>query len=150
MKKLILLSAFTPFMAMAQVFGLHIGSQHDPDPGGRANNLNPGIYLRLDNGFTAGLYKNSLHKDTGYVGLTTSEFLRTSVTFGVASGYRPEGLIPIVVPTWRIVTFGGGPDGLFFTDDYTKVGTISVRFAWIPRIEEKGTNVYHLMIERKF
>lgn len=153
MKTLHALAAITvlvPFMAAAQVFGLHLGSIHDPDPGNKANNTNPGLYVRLDNGFTVGAYKNSLHQDTGYVGWTTPEFWRVSVTLGVASGYRSDGLIPLAVPTLRLLTFYAGADGLSLTDDPEKEGATSVRFAWIPRIEEKGTNVYHLMVERRF
>lgn len=132
------------------VAGVHLGSQHDPDPGKLANNLNPGLYLRLNNGLTVGAYKNSLHKDTGYIGWTSPEFLRLSVTVGVASGYNPHGFIPLAVPTLRLFTFYTGSDGIALTADPDKPGATSLRFAWIPRIEEKGTNVYHLMAERRF
>lgn len=92
--------AFSADYSRAQVVGLHLGSQHTNDPHGLANNLNPGLYVRFDNGVTAGFYKNSIHKDTFYAGWTAPEFYRVSFTFGAASGYRNDGqafnLIPII------------------------------------------------------
>lgn len=136
MKFIVIILAFICQVASAQVFGVHIGSRHDPDPEGTANNSNPGLYLRLDNGFTVGAYYNSLRKDTAYIGWTSPEFMRVSVTMGVATGYRNGELIPLIVPTVRLFTL---PDGV-----------TTIRFAWIPQVEEKGTNVYHLMAERRF
>jgi hypothetical protein len=134
------------------VVGLHIGSQHTNDPKGLANNLNPGLYGRLDNGFTAGFYKNSLHKDTAYAGWTTTEFWRFSLTLGLASGYRNDGqafnMIPIIVPSARLVTFD--PSTMSLAGDPAKEGTYSLRLTVIPRIYAEGQDIFHFMAERRF
>lgn len=141
-----------PVYAMSQVIGLHIGSQHTNDPHGLANNLNPGLYVRFDNGVTAGFYKNSIHKDTFYAGWTAPEFYRVSFTFGGASGYRNDGqafnLIPIIVPSIRIFTYDG--DTKSFDGDPNKVGTVSFRMTVIPRIYAEGQDIFHFMVERRF
>lgn len=144
--------AFSADYSRAQVVGLHLGSQHTNDPHGLANNLNPGLYVRFNNGVTAGFYKNSIHKDTFYAGWTAPEFYRVSFTFGGASGYRNDGqafnLIPIIVPSIRIFTYDG--DTKSFDGDQNKVGTVSFRMTVIPRIYSEGQDIFHFMVERRF
>lgn len=70
----------------AQTVGLHLASVHVPAREGQRN-FNPGIYIRFDNGVTAGTYANTLGKQTVYAGWTY-EFDYVSVTLGVATGYQ--------------------------------------------------------------
>ena len=151
MKNILFFLVFFFNAASAQVIGAHLGSYHDPDPGNLANNVNPGAYIRFDNGLTAGAYKNSLKRDSAYIGYTSQEWGRVSVTAGIVSGYRTETVIPFAIFTVRAVTFRVSDDWDFSLVDNPKTkGAISVRIGWIPKIEEKGTNVIHLMIERAF
>ncbi len=131
---ILLLGLSSSIFAEELTFGFHLGSQHTPDHGGRANNLNPGAYLVLPNGITAGFYKNSLHKDTFYAGYTTAEWMRLRLTVGAASGYQKDGLIPIIVPTVR----------LFTAYDW------NLKLAYIPKIDSKSSEIWHLMIDKSF
>lgn len=141
-----------PIFAFAQEgtsIGLHLGSHHYPDPNGRANNVNPGAYIRLENGLTAGFYLNSWRKDTAYIGWTTHEWMRTSITFGIASGYREEMPIAIAVPTFRLASVRAVDGRIHFADE-AKPGVYSVRMALIPKFREDGMTAIHMMIERTF
>ena len=46
--------------AQANTIGLHLVSYHTPEK--RYNNVNPGIYYRTNEGWTAGIYRNSLSR----------------------------------------------------------------------------------------
>jgi hypothetical protein len=80
--------------ALPAVVGAHLVSHHaekggSSDPGDRGwNNKNPGLYARWGNGFTLGAYRNSLFRNSAYLGWTLSDSAdRLSVTLGAVSGY---------------------------------------------------------------
>ncbi len=54
------------------ILGLHLLSAHlgDLDPGAHPRTFTPGIYAVAPSGVTAGAYRNSLDKDTVYLGWT--------------------------------------------------------------------------------
>lgn len=74
------------------VLGLHLVSVHVPANDG-LNNNNPGIYVRNDAGWTAGLYYNSLERTSVYGAYTfttqaLSPNLPLSLTVGAITGYQ--------------------------------------------------------------
>ncbi len=85
------LTLLSPVAAQTTTLGLHTWSYHDH---GNFNNENYGLYLE-HNGYTGGFYKNSLNKDSAYVGYTLQWALPENPLFqsaalmgGVVSGYR--------------------------------------------------------------
>ena len=85
------LTLLSPVAAQTTTIGLHGFSYHDR---GRFNNENYGLYLE-HKGYTGGFYKNSLNKDSAYVGYSLHWALpenpvvhSVSLLGGVVSGYR--------------------------------------------------------------
>jgi hypothetical protein len=126
-------------VAQAQTFGVHLGSVHVPAKS--LNSFNPGAYVRMHNGFTAGGYLNSYRKFSAYAGwtwtLAESGPWSLDVTAALASGYPKgrvvAGLRPIVMPS---VAYG---------DDWR------VRVAYGPRVDPKrGVHLVHFSVERSF
>jgi len=122
------------FCAQAQeqtqkhTFGLHLVSYHEPDK--TYNNTNPGAYYRHPDGWTAGFYRNSVRRDSIYIGYTWKYGILDITTAGV-SGYFHK-VQPLLVPSISLGTWQG------FTP----------RIAYIPRVEKKiGSHVVHLMVE---
>jgi hypothetical protein len=114
--------------AMAGTIGLHIGSHHMPAK--TYNNANPGIYYRGDEGWTAGVYRNSLRDNSFYAGYTW-KFGKLDVTTAGVTGYFHK-VQPLLVPSVSLFTYQG----------------ITPRLAYIPRVEKKiGAHVLHLMVE---
>ena len=91
--------------AHAQTIGLHLGSVHE-SPG--FNGFNPGAYVRLDSGVTAGSYFNSIRKQSFYAGYTMNVWGPLDVTFAGVTGYQDYPIataIPSVsVPLWKSVS----------------------------------------------
>jgi hypothetical protein len=100
MRKNLVLSllAALAFTAQAQslptVVGVHLVSYHvekggSSDPGDMGwNNKNPGLYARWGNGLTIGAYRNSLYRNSAYLGWTFSDAIdRFAITLGAVSGY---------------------------------------------------------------
>ncbi|HEX7765997.1 MAG TPA: hypothetical protein VF443_04750 [Nitrospira sp.] len=86
--------------AKADVIGIDIASVH-AHPG--MNNVNPGLYLHRDDGWSGGFYYNSERHMTGWLGYTIKdEADRFAITLGAASGYKIAPIIPIVIPSVRI------------------------------------------------
>ena len=122
-----LLSAAAP-CAVANTLGFHIASQHIPER--NYNNTNPGVYYRLDSGWTGGFYNNSLRKTSVYAGYTW-KLGPLDVTGALATGYL-NAVQPLLVPSVALFTVNG----------------ITPRLAFIPRVEKRlGVNVLHLMVE---
>lgn len=75
------------------VVGVHGATWHaanqDKIPGSRGyNDANPGAYARWANGFTIGAYRNSLFRNSAYVGWTiTDQADRFGLLVGAVSGY---------------------------------------------------------------
>lgn len=112
--------------AFAQTVGVHLGSQHYPSRD--FNNVNPGGYVRWDNGLTIGAYRNSFEKTSVYVGYT-AEWGWLGLTGGVISGY-PQPMF--LAPSVRL-----------------PVGPAWARIVVLPRIEKQGSSVVHLALEWK-
>ena len=109
-------------------FGLHLVSYHAPEK--TYNNTNPGLYYRHPDGWTAGFYRNSLRRDSIYVGYTWKYGIFDVTTAGV-SGYFHK-VQPLLVPSVSLGTWYG----------------VTPRIAYIPRVEKKiGSHVLHLMVE---
>jgi hypothetical protein len=100
MRKNLVLSLLAALAFTAQadllptVVGAHLVSYHverggSSDPGDKGwNNKNPGIYARWRNGLTLGAYRNSLFKNSVYLGWTVSDSAdRLALTLGAVSGY---------------------------------------------------------------
>ncbi|MET0334276.1 MAG: hypothetical protein ABW190_08380 [Rhizobacter sp.] len=114
--------------AQANTIGLHLVSYHAPEK--RYNNVNPGIYYRTTEGWTAGIYRNSLSRTSVYAGYTW-KFGALDVTTAGVSGYF-HTVQPLLVPSVSLFTWQG----------------ITPRVAYIPRVEKKiGSHVLHLMVE---
>ncbi|MBC7955398.1 MAG: hypothetical protein H7Y33_05975 [Cytophagales bacterium] len=114
--------------AMAGTIGLHVASHHMPAK--TYNNSNPGIYYRHEEGWTAGVYRNSLRKNSVYAGYTWKFGILDVTTAGV-TGYFNK-VQPLLVPSVSLFTYQG----------------ITPRIAYIPRVEKKiGSHVVHLMVE---
>jgi hypothetical protein len=114
--------------ARAGTIGFHIASHHAPAK--NYNNSNPGIYYRNAEGWTAGVYRNSLRKTSVYAGYTWKFGVLDVTTAGV-TGYFDK-VQPLLVPSISLFTYQG----------------ITPRIAYIPRVEKKiGSHVLHLMVE---
>lgn len=123
-----LATAATCAQAQTHTFGLHLFSHHMPEK--TYNNSNPGMYYRHPDGWTAGFYRNSLRRDSVYVGYTWKYGIFDVTTAGV-SGYFHK-VQPLLVPSISLGTWQG----------------ITPRVAYIPRVEKKiGSHVLHLMVE---
>jgi hypothetical protein len=114
--------------AKAQTIGLHLVSHHAPAK--IYNNTNPGVYYRTPEGWTAGIYSNSLSRTSVYAGYTW-KFGAFDVTTAAVTGYF-HTVQPLLVPSISLFTWQG----------------ITPRIAYIPRVEKKiGSHVVHLMLE---
>ena len=123
-----LASAASTAQAQEHTFGLHLASYHAPEK--TYNNLNPGLYWRHPDGWTAGFYRNSIRRDSLYVGYTW-KYGRLDITTAAVTGYF-HTVQPLLVPSVSLFTWRG----------------ITPRIAYIPRVEKKiGSHVLHLMVE---
>lgn len=121
MKTLIAIAALLPGLAMSgeMVIGLHLGSQHYPQRG--QNNVNPGLYVRTADGWTAGAYHNSHRKLSAYVGRTWDR------------DFYGHPVLPMAIPSIATAAVDGW----------------RARLAYVPRFE-KNANVGHFSIEKQF
>lgn len=113
------------------VVGVHTLTRHDPSHG--ANDVNPGLYVITDKGWTAGTYYNSHFRQTWYAGYTTPEWFRVRLTASFNTGYNAWPTATLV-PTVRLHTFDNGA---------------TLRLGGGPKIEEKGQSIQHLLVEWK-
>lgn len=121
-------AALTAPGARADTIGVHVGSHHMPAK--KYNNFNPGLYYRTDEGWTAGVYRNSLSRTSAYAGYTWKYGVLDVTTAGV-TGYFHK-VQPLLVPSVSLFTWHG----------------VTPRVAYIPRVEKKiGAHVVHLMVE---
>lgn len=128
--------AATAISAAAQTaIGLHLVSVHDKSG---FNNVNPGVYVN-HKGLTAGLYHNSEHKPSAYLGYTFSGDLPLSmkwgVTVGAITGYSRHKVEALVVPSIAIKDplFGG-----------------AWRLSYAAKIKKDGAQALHLSHEWSF
>lgn len=98
------------------VVGLHLESHHFPNSP-EYNNANLGAYVHLQNGFSAGFYRNTYRKESYYIGETFHVGF-VDVALGVVSGYQHTGngnalLLPMFVPSVGLGTYWGLTPRLF-------------------------------------
>ena len=140
MKKAVLASfllAALPCLAQSTV-GVDIASIHLPARSWD-NDFNPGAYIKLANGITAGGYYNSLRRPSFYVGYT-ADWKMFSLTAGVITGYQRRDdrgfsngyLTPMLAPSVRL------PFEIF---------SITPRISYIPGLAG-SSNVFHLSLEK--
>ena len=97
-----------PRQAHAATLGLDLYSHHTSGRTYESNN--PGVYVVLDNGFGAGVLRNSLgqtsvHVDYTMCGGSASDLVQPCVTAGAITGYQMidnQNVRPMVVPSLRI------------------------------------------------
>ena len=122
--------------------GMHIASAHLPARSGQ-NDLNPGLYLKLQSGVTGGFFYNSLRRWSVYVGYTV-EYGPFALTVGVVSGYQkrigPDGYV-YGVSNARLAPMFSPSVALPF-----KVGNLTPRVSLIPGIGNSST-VVHISLE---
>lgn len=73
--------------AQAAEFGLHVHSVHMPAKD-QDNNENWGAYVRTDSGLTAGGYRNTMRRNSFYVGQTFDLIGPVDITLGGITGYK--------------------------------------------------------------
>lgn len=99
----------------SSTLGAHVASWHS-SPG--LNNVNPGLYVRLPVGFTAGVVRNSYDRNSTYVAWTVDKSwslgrqwplaIGVGLTTGIISGYeKGPPLRPLVAPSF-VVNMGKG------------------------------------------
>ncbi len=111
--------------AKAQVIGVHIATYHDS---GKWSDFNPGVYVRTEDGLTAGIYRNSIRKTSVHAGYTWSRphaWGDVSLTAGVVTGYA-QTLGPLLVPSVRVG---------------------NLRLTLLPKSSPKGATGLHLSTE---
>lgn len=120
------------------VLGLHLATAHiNPNAiEGGAHNFNPGIYVRLENGATAGVYRNSYGNNSAYLAYTAEALdQHVALTVGGVSGYGAHKVCPLLVPSVR----------MGITD------TVSLRVAYLPKPPSYGhTAGVHFSVEGRF
>lgn len=113
--------------------GLHLGTWHQT---GTWNDINPGVYVKLQNGMTFGTYYNSERKQSAYVGRTFSknltQNLEIAATVGIISGYN-KSVLPLVLPT---VAYK-------FHQDF------AARVGFVPKVNKQGSAGLHFMVEKQ-
>lgn len=127
--------------AQATTFGAHIGSQHFPAKDGD-NNANSGLYVRFDNGVTLGGYRNTIRRNSVYLGYSIDAGA-FGVTVGGITGYQqkdgkghsrgavsPLLALSVVSPV--------------------SIAGLTPRLAYVPGHLVKAADVVHLMVERSF
>lgn len=70
------------------VIGVHLASVHFPQEPYQNNN-NPGWYVKTQSGLTLGTYRNTINRDSFYLGQTFSHE-PFSLTLGIISGYQKK------------------------------------------------------------
>ena len=114
------------------ILGLHLMTWH-AQPGW--NGINPGLYAKVDSGWTAGFYYNSDRRWSAYAGKTFKVFDKVDVTVGGVTGYSTRTISPLVIPSIELWRFEGA----------------DVRLAFAPRVP--GVNpsaLIHFTIEKRF
>lgn len=146
------------------VLGLHLFSQHAPAKENQ-NNSNLGIYARTQDGWTAGVYRNTHERNSFYLGnmmiYQPRPNLDLALTIGVVNGYKKRQ-VPITceeaVQKSHNQMFAHMESCFqqrgFSEHEWTLLAAPSiryefVRFSHIPRIGEHSA-VYHLAVEKKF
>ena len=156
--------AFTALAAHATDYtvGLHLGSRHFPEAA-NLHDINPGVYVRLDNGLTAGVYHNSFKRTSIYLGYTV-EHGPFALTLGAISGYQSRVVSSASTHQCKTSLTGWcydetheeghtrGAIGLLVAPSVAlpSVFGITPRITVLPKFTAKGHTVAHLSIEHAF
>lgn len=126
------LLATTAWASEPTTIGVHLGTRHSV---AGLCDANPGLYVVLDDGATAGFYRNSECRLSVYAGRTWSTTGRVSfaLTAGMVTGYRARPLTPLVVPSVALQL----------------TPTATARLTYLPRAEKRGASGVHLSMEWK-
>lgn len=114
--------------------GMHLGSYHSPAKD--YNNVNPGFYVRTEDGMKGGLYHNS-HKRLSIYVVREWQFelpydWRAGLSIGGVTGYKLP-VTPLIAPT-------------LYTPEYNN---FRLGITYFPKVEESGSHIIHLGVERK-
>lgn len=107
----------TPQRACAADFGLHLYTAHSSStmPNGdgvrvKLHSITPGIYVHLDNGLGAGVFRNSFGDPSGWAGcvlnLDLSPRWQASLIAGGLVGYKNAPVLPALIPSVRFRLYG--------------------------------------------
>lgn len=154
MKRALLALLLASGAAQAQTtIGLHLASHHF-EQRDYQRNFNPGIYVRTEDGWTAGVYRNTLGRTSVYGGYTIGD--QVALTVGVVSGYqiRHEWAPPLPggqcsngpPPCYRELGTSHHALNLMVAPS-VRLGPARVSF--IPGLGN-ASSVLHLSIERRF
>ena len=103
-----MLAAHTAPKVQAATLGVNLYTHH---VAGELNNTNPGMYVVLDSGWGAGVYRNSIRQTSVHVDYTScsgsaSDLVQPCITIGAVNGYKsdlyPAYLRPLVLPSVRV------------------------------------------------
>lgn len=119
--------------------GLHLGSAHiDVDPAApKFTGVNPGVYAEFKNGMIAGTYRNSLARQSAYLGykvvIARHAPFQIDVGVGAVTGY-PMKVAPLVLPSLHMDL---GPH-------------YGVRVSYLPKIKFTQAHVVHVSLDYRF
>lgn len=120
-------------MTPGLVLGLHLFTAHLGGHGLEA--VNPGVYVRTEDGLTAGVFRNSYCRTSAYAGLTLETAdRRFALTVGGVTGYRTAKVMPLAVPSVRLPI----------------TGDLAARLSFVPKLLKGGYAGLHLSVERSF
>lgn len=142
------------------ILGLHLFSHHAPNRD--QNNVNPGIYFETKDGWTGGLYHNSIRRTTAYFGHNFAKQVGPhtfGVSLGLATGYKKQewtttSSAPCKWNKYCICTTTTNHTEGFSNHEVTPAGAFYYKFApikvsYIPKIKDHSS-VVHLGVERSF
>lgn len=131
--------------------GIHLASVHVPAQTWQ-NNVNVGLYARTADGWTAGVYRNTLRRTSVYAGYTF-EHGPLALTVGAITGYQKKS-VACNDPMSTGCTLGSsrGFVSLMAAPSVTlpEFAGIVPRISFIPGIGSPSSSVFHLSMERKF
>jgi hypothetical protein len=126
------LAAFIAPNGHADVVGLHVGSIHSKHG---FCGVNLGVYYRFEAGWQAGGYRNSECRASFYVGwhTETSGRLRLGIGLGGVTGYKGQGVQPVVMPSVA----------------FSLTERQSMRLIFLPKRDPKSAAVLHMTLEHQ-
>jgi opacity protein-like surface antigen len=135
MKKALLAAASALSLCAAAhadaVIGVNLVSAHSK-PG--YQNVNPGLYFRLDNGLAGGAFRNSENRPVGWLGYSKdwaiTEHFGVGGVVGVAHGYSRRPLGPAALPS-----------------AWLDVGPARARLTFLPALAGNKVAALHLSVE---
>jgi len=139
-------------LAHAQTIGIDLISAHIPHRD-RQNNVNPGVYVKFDNGLLLGTYRNTYRRQSA-VAAYSLDYGRYSLLIGVVSGYQKRvEPIPCADPNnencSRTTGFSRGFLAPVLAPSYAfpAVYGVTPRITYIPGLGF-ASSVFHLSLEK--